>query len=118
VDYKELLEKYNLSPHCVSNIPIGWIPMVDKLIQNLFDLGWDGNLNQIKAKFGRLRFYLNSENESPEIKAKIHEAEIKSAETCENCSGFVKISNEPVHSEHRAIMRAFCIKCMRDAYKL
>lgn len=61
----------------------GWRPLVLKLIEDLFALGWNGTVFQVKEKFGGLRFYIG--NGSDEIFSRIHEAEVDSYKTCEVC---------------------------------
>jgi hypothetical protein len=38
----------------------GWIPILDRLAEDLIALGWDRTLDQVKQKFGGLRFYIGS----------------------------------------------------------
>jgi hypothetical protein len=57
--------------------------MVVNLMKDLFDLGWDGHLDQIKEKFGGLRFYIGGGDEA--IFERINEAERESYHTCETC---------------------------------
>lgn len=68
----------------------GWGGLIEKLVDELFKLGWDGGLNQVKEKFGGLRFYTGAcSNEQYEA---ITAAERESLRTCEQCGapgGFV-----------------------------
>ena len=61
----------------------GWHPLVSHLIDDLFELGWDGRVAQVKEKFGGLRFYVGAGN--PVIWNRIQEAEKESYKTCEEC---------------------------------
>lgn len=61
----------------------GWRGIVAQLIADLFDLGWDGNLQQIKEKFGGLRFYIGGSTD--EVWDRIGKAEAESLRTCQNC---------------------------------
>ena len=61
----------------------GWHPLVSELIDDLFKVGWDGSLHQIKEKFGGLRFYIGGG--SKEIHDRITKAENESYKTCEVC---------------------------------
>lgn len=61
----------------------GWIPILDRLAEDLVKLGWDRDLSQVKEKFGTLRFYINATSEAME--ARIDQAEDESAITCEEC---------------------------------
>lgn len=61
----------------------GWQALVKKLVDDLFLLGWDGHLHQIKEKFGGLRFYIGGA--STEIHNRIDQAEAESMATCDQC---------------------------------
>ena len=61
----------------------GWWGIIDHLVEDLFKLGWNGRLAQVKEKFGTLRFYIGTG--SDEIFERIHEAEVESSKTCEMC---------------------------------
>lgn len=65
---------------CVGN---GWHGIVGQLIDDLFDLGWDGCVLQVKEKFGGLRFYICAGNQP--IWDRIAKAEKESYKTCEVC---------------------------------
>ena len=61
----------------------GWWPLVLELIQDLSKMGWDGQITQIKEKFGGLRFYVGDGTKS--IHSRIYEAEDLSFSLCELC---------------------------------
>lgn len=62
----------------------GWKPLVEELIKRLkLETNWDGEIFQVKEKFGELRFYIGAG--SPEIWKIIDEYEEKSRHTCEVC---------------------------------
>jgi hypothetical protein len=61
----------------------GWYPLIQKLIEDLIELGWDKQITQVKEKFGGLRFYINGG--SKEIYDRISEAEKESYDICEDC---------------------------------
>lgn len=61
----------------------GWVPILDRLAADLVQMGWDRRLDQVKEKFGTLRFYVPQETE--EMSRRIEEAEDESARTCEDC---------------------------------
>lgn len=61
----------------------GWGGLIDDLIADLFKLGWDGKVGQVKEKFGGLRFYIGEG--SKEIHDRVTAAEDLSYKTCEAC---------------------------------
>ena len=71
----------------------GWLPMIQNLIQELIDAGWNKEISQIKEKFGSLRFYIGGG--SDEMYTIIGKYEHKSLEICEECGepGELVISN-------------------------
>lgn len=86
----ELLAKYEIAqPPCLSDLPEGWVGIVDDLIADLIELGWDKDLQQIKEKFAGLRFYIGGgeyDNETWEaISNRIRQAEQESLKTCGVC---------------------------------
>jgi hypothetical protein len=79
-----LLEKYGIKyPPCGTGMGDGWLPLIEELIQKLIAVGWDKDLQQVKEKFGSLRFYIGEENE--EIHKLIEEYEEKSCKVCDQC---------------------------------
>ncbi len=61
----------------------GWRSIVNDLINDLFSMGWDGSLLQIKEKFGGLRFYIDVGTD--EMYDRIARAESESVKTCMEC---------------------------------
>lgn len=61
----------------------GWSHLIKALIDDLFELGWDGHLFDIKEKYGSLRFYIGAG--STEIHDRIAQAEQESISTCIEC---------------------------------
>ncbi len=61
----------------------GWANLLDKLIDDLLKLGWDGHVHQVKEKFGGLRFYIGFGNDA--IFDRISKAEDDSFKICEVC---------------------------------
>ena len=41
-----------------SRVPEQWTGIIKRLVEDLFSLGWNGEVLQVKEKFGELRFYL------------------------------------------------------------
>jgi hypothetical protein len=69
--------------HVLANVGDGWSKIVQRLIRDLFTLGWDGELHQIKEKFGSLRFYIGGGSNA--IFDRINQAENESFKVCEAC---------------------------------
>jgi len=71
----------------------GWEPLVKELIDRLKkETDWDGEITQIKEKFGGLRFYIGKG--SKPIWDLIDEYEKKSYEICEDCGKPGKLRTE------------------------
>lgn len=67
----------------------GWDALLDRLEADLRTLGWTTPPQQIKEKFGGLRYYVYMPDAAPDLKtavcARIEQAEREAAETCEQC---------------------------------
>jgi hypothetical protein len=61
----------------------GWHSIIGRLVDDLVQLGWNGVVDQVKEKFGGLRFYV--EQTSDGIQERISIARIESYQTCEMC---------------------------------
>lgn len=82
--FDELLKKYDIPPpYCGAGCGDGWLPLIERLIVKLIDLGWDKDCHQIKEKFGGLRFYIGAGED--EVRAAIDQAEAESFKVCEDC---------------------------------
>lgn len=68
----------------INEIGSGWRPLVRILDANLRVIDPDYTIDQVKEKFGGLRFYFSSERYS-ELEPLVDEAEIRSFKLCENC---------------------------------
>lgn len=80
----ELLKKHDVKyPYCGAHVGDGWLPIVDRLMARLIELGWDRDCHQIKEKFGGLRFYIGAQPE--DLYQAICQAEDESMRTCETC---------------------------------
>lgn len=66
-------------------VGVGWGCIIERLITDLLALGWNGEINQVKEKFGGLRFYVGETTD--EMRKLISAAENLSYETCEVCGG-------------------------------
>jgi len=81
---QDLLDKYGITPPpCGADCPKGWLPLVEGLIQDLIAAGWDKDCQQVKEKFGGLRFYIGEGN--PQVRELIARAESESLNTCQEC---------------------------------
>lgn len=102
-----ILQKYDIAePQCGFHLLAGWEGLVDELIEDLVELGWDKDLHQVKEKFGGLRFYIGSQ--TAEIAARISEAETKSLVICGDCG--TDCGPKP----YRQYMVAMCMECKRN----
>lgn len=61
----------------------GWIPLVQNLIEEAIEAGWNKQICQVKEKFGGLRFYINGAPD--EVYEIIRKYEELSYETCIVC---------------------------------
>ena len=81
---QDILNKHGIAdPPCGATAGKGWLPLLDRLITDLIALGWDKDCQQIKTKFGDLRFYIGEG--SKEIHQRISEAATEAGETCSQC---------------------------------
>lgn len=67
----------------VDSVGPGWRPLVTDLVRELFKIGWDGRVGQLKEKFGGLRFYAGDTTKA--MDDLIQTAEEVSLRTCEEC---------------------------------
>lgn len=92
----------------------GWVPLLDELATKLYALGWDGRMNQIKEKFGGLRFYAVIDslavagNESVAWDL-IWEAEERSFQICEDCGSEESVTTQPLTG--KSWIRTLCQVC-------
>jgi len=86
----------------------GWGHLVCRLIRDLFALGWDGELHQIKEKFGGLRFYIGAGTD--EIFDRIHKAESESYKICYQCG-------EPGKERPSGWIMVLCDSCWEEEQK-
>jgi hypothetical protein len=62
----------------------GWATLLDEAFGALRALGWNGEIHQIKEKFGTLRFYVAQDGDQ-RFRPIIEKAEAASTRTCEEC---------------------------------
>lgn len=78
----DILEKHGIKD-VYAECGDGWADILDRLLTDLKELGWDGRLLQVKEKLGGLRFYIPKGGKR--ILARIARAERESTRTCEDC---------------------------------
>ena len=61
----------------------GWSKLIEKLVEDLFSMGWNGELVQVKEKFGSLCWYIDGGG--PKVIQRIDRAELDSTTICEKC---------------------------------
>ena len=71
-----------ITSHGFFEVGDGWLELIKNLIQELISIGWDKNIDQVKEKFGELRFYSNLNDEMYEIVKKYCKL---SKITCDKC---------------------------------
>lgn len=67
----------------------GWLPLLDRLVADLVEMGWDRDLPQVKSKFHTLHFYVGTRTRK--MDARIRAAELESHRTCCQCGVKVKV---------------------------
>ena len=87
----------------------GWRPLVTNLVNDIIAINADVNIQQVKEKFGGLRFYIFTgdmkREESGEIRRLINQAENESFEICQLCG-----SKEDV-KQYGGWIKTHCKKC-------
>lgn len=99
--------------HIQKYVGKGWHPLIEDLVKDLFALGWNGEILQVKEKFGELCFYTRpmKYGDPTEIDNlvfdRVIKAEKESNSICELCSNpaSLHISNE------RSYIRTLCEYC-------
>jgi hypothetical protein len=79
-------------PDCIkrariaSSVGEGWWPIVEKLDSDLKEIDPDYQVDQVKEKFGGLRYYASYNQEvSEQARKLIGQAEVQASKTCEWC---------------------------------
>lgn len=89
-----------------SCVGLGWSNLLSQLIDDLFSLGWDGTLYQVKEKFSMLRFYIGTGTNA--VHDRISRAQQESGTICEDCGA-------PGEIRDLSWYRTLCDKCLGDA---
>mgnify|MGYP006921342787 CR=1 FL=1 len=83
----------------------GWLQIVKECIENLIKEGWDKRVEQVKEKFGDLRFYIaNNYAIYGDI---IQKSMIKASNTCELCGKHGR--NQLVR---KMLLQVICEECL------
>ena len=67
-----------------SSVYPGWHDLIKSMLDDLFELGWSGELRQIKEKFGTLRVYIITGG-NEDLHARVMKAEEESSHVCREC---------------------------------
>lgn len=104
-------------PGCFECVGQGWWPLLDRLMTDLLAQGWDGRVEQVKEKFGGLRFY--SSADAPPMSDRVWAAEDESFATCEAC-GAADVKTRARHDHPQGWIKTYCSACHAawDAGKL
>lgn len=86
----------------------GWREILVALVADLRAMGWDEDVQQVKEKFGGLRFYIGDGSDA--VHERIARAEIESLETCEDCG-------RPGKTRGGGWIRTLCNSCSKAARK-
>lgn len=95
-------------------VGLGWLPLLEDLTKELVALGWNRKLEQVKEKFGGLRFYISIDPEQSvdhfnKLQAVISNMEDKSHTICEDCGN-------PGTPRNGSWMRTLCNPCHDSRY--
>lgn len=116
---EEFYKKYNFYPECGE----GWLNIVDKLMNEIKQNNIKIEPDQIKSKYGGLRFYYhtpfnfngeqiyNSDEKYELLDKLIYEAEIECSRTCEKCGDFIWNLLEDISIPIEQNMNGLCQKC-------
>ena len=80
---KRLIANTDIKIYGFFECPDGWRKLVEKLVTDLFAGGWDGELHQVKEKFGSLRFYTGGMSQA--CMDIVDSAEAESYTVCQDC---------------------------------
>ncbi|MBU1235137.1 MAG: hypothetical protein KKC77_19790 [Proteobacteria bacterium] len=80
----------------------GWRKFIMKLAEDIADVNPDTEVNQVKEKFGTLRFYCSGGDEVGKL---IEKAEWESGKTCERCGSKKNVTTKG------GWLKTLCSKC-------
>ena len=87
----------------------GWLHVIEKLDDELSAIDPDYTIDQIKQKFGGLRYYFTSEHHLEELYQLVVTAERQCWKTCENCG-----VTDGVTTNKQGCVRTYCEECRRE----
>ncbi len=94
------------TPRCYSGVGPGWWPIIEALHKDLLILDPDYRVEQVKEKFGTLRYYAAfSEEKYPSCNVLVQFAEECSAKTCEECGEPGRLRTD------RNWLKTYCDRC-------
>lgn len=76
-------------------LPEGWASLVAELDAKLTEINPDYRLDQVKEKFGGLRYYFESDVEFERMQTIVREAEERSYTVCQVCGAPGKCASRP-----------------------
>jgi hypothetical protein len=99
---------YSIIEPWLDSVGRGWHPLIKQGWSKIYDLHPDIEINQVKEKFGGLRFYVGFTTR--EVWDIIEEMEKESYKTCEECG-----TKEKVTTEGDGWLRTLCPGCRSTA---
>lgn len=105
-----------------NNVGEGWHPILRELEEELNRIDPDFYLQQVKEKFGGLRYYADPHSPDPAFRQAINVAEAKSERTCEVCGepGVIKATHHWLKclcEKHRAEDEEHYIQRMKELHE-
>ena len=87
----------------------GWRPLIEELDQQLSTLDSEYTIEQIKEKFGGLRYYISSNSDNAKKLYELErEYEEKSFTICEECGSSDSVTTD---REKKYWVKTLCAKC-------
>lgn len=72
-------------------VPEGWDLVMESLIHDLLEMGWDGQIIDVKEKYGTLRFYTGPLTDK--MHERVRQAEHQTAYVCAKCGSLANLTN-------------------------
>ena len=98
--------------------PKGWRTLVEKCMLLLVNDSSVHTIDQIKEKFGALRFYYTTIESNPpsnvledNLRERIWELEAMCGHICEECGTTLDVTTGPLDPMTRGWIHTYCIKC-------